>query len=190
MNIENLVATKRAELSSDSERLRRLIYATNRIVTEEVPRLRYALDELQRLKKQKNDEFDLILQNARLLDPSSAKSVLQEKGEKVAKELEALNRRIEQKEAEIEKENTQKVDFQMVREVLRNFADVFSGLAPHEQQQIVRYLVDHVDCMEDSFRVALDTGVYIEPIKKGVPKVFSGTPMKRGGRDSNPRPPA
>ena len=42
--IENLVATKIAAPSSDSERLRRLTDATNRIVTEEVPRLRYALD--------------------------------------------------------------------------------------------------------------------------------------------------
>jgi site-specific DNA recombinase len=188
--IEAVVVTKIAELSSDAQRLRHLTEATNRIVTEEVPKLRHELQELQDIRKRKNDEFDQILESAKLLDPSSVKSVLQERGEKVAKDLEALSHRIEIKEAEIEKQNTQKVDFQMVREVLRNFNEVFSALSPHEQQQIVQYLVDHVDYTEDSVRVALDTGVYIEPIKKGSPKVFSGTPMKRGGRDSNPRPPA
>ena len=38
--------------------------------------------------------------------------------------------------------------------------------------------------------MALDTGTYIAPIKKGSQRVFAATPVQRSGRDSNSQLPA
>ncbi len=169
----------------DHNRLRKLTEHTNRIVLEEVPRLRNQVAEIESTRKVKSDELDRLFDSTRLLDKGSVKAILESKGEKLAREIEELDRQIQLKESEIQKENTQKVDFQMVREVLRNFTAVFSELTPHEQQQVVHHLVDHVVYGESEVRIALDTGVYIEPIRKGSHKVFSGTPNQRGGRGSH-----
>jgi hypothetical protein len=94
------------------------------------------------------------------------------------------------KEEDIGKQNAEKVDYQMVREALTNFDNVFKLLSPYEKQQLVRHVIDHVVYSDTEIRIAIDGGTYVEPIKNGSRRVFSKTPNRRGRRDSNPRPPA
>jgi hypothetical protein len=124
------------------------------------------------------------------LDPGSVKAILESKGEKTAGEIQENDRQIRLKEEDIAEGNAQKVDFQMIREVLKNFTEVFVELSPYERQQTVRSLIEHAVYTDSEVRIALDTGTYIAPMKKGSQKVLSGTPIRRGGWDPNPRPPA
>jgi len=110
--------------------------------------------------------------------------VLESKGEAVAIEIEEVDQQVGLKEDEIAKQNTQKVDFQMIREVLKNFSQVFSDLSPYEQQQTVRYLVDHVIYTDFEMKIALDAGTYVLAIKEGAQREFSEPPIRRAVVDA------
>lgn len=56
----------------------------------------------------------------------------------------------------------------MIKEVLRNFSQEFSGLSPYEHQQTVRSPVDHVVYTDSEMRIALDTGTHVSATKKGL----------------------
>ncbi len=188
--IEKQVRIKIGELSQDHKRLKMLTDETNRIVTEELPRLRSQLADLNLLKKAKSDEFDQVYNMVRGLDATAAKEHLQSKGETIAREISEIDKHMQMKEEEIAKENAEKVDFQLVRETLANFDHVFNLLSPAEQQQLAQHLIDHVISLDTEIRIAIDGGVYVEPIKKGTKREFSKSPVKRGRRGSNPRPSA
>lgn len=188
--IENMVQSKLGELSKDAPKLRKLIEEANRIVTEELPKLKNQLAELQSVKNQKMAELDQLYRDARQLDTSKVKEILQSRGEGIAEEIQEYDKRIQLKENEISKQNAYRVDSQLVKETLSNFAAVYGNLMPYEQQQVMRYLIDNVQNFEKEVRISFDGGAYIEPIKKGSGKVFFQTPIQRGRRDSNSRPPA
>jgi len=68
------------------------------------------------------------------------------------------------------------------------YSQVFSDLSPYEQQQTVRYLVDHVVYNDSEMRIALDTGTYVPATKKGAQREFSEPPHPAGrmGVPQNP----
>jgi hypothetical protein len=178
--VERLVQQKISELAQDPDRLRRLTEITNRIVLEEVPRLKNQLGDLQTHRRSRQDAFDRLFESTHRLDSGSAKAVLESKGEAIAREIEEIDKQIKLKEEEIAKQNTKEVDFQMIREGLINFADIFGDLSPYEQQQTVRYLVDHVVYTDSEMRIALDTGTYISATKRGVSESVLWDPQSAG----------
>ncbi len=110
--------------------------------------------------------------------PTTIRSDLQLQSDVLAelKEIREIDKRIQMKEEEIAKENTQKVDYQMIREVLGDFTQIFGELTPYDQQQTTRYLIDHVVCSAFEMKIAVDTGVYISAIKRGPTERSLGPP--------------
>ena len=86
------------------------------------------------MKKEKSDEVYRLYDSIKHLDQGKIKEMLESAESTIGMEVTEINNQIGLLEEKIAKVNVTKVDFQMVRETLKNFDTIFGVLSLYEQQ--------------------------------------------------------
>ena len=146
--------------------------------------------ELAKDKKLISD-FDYSLEKSKLLTDNDAKLLLESKANEIMTEIRRIDDSMNLVEDKLTKKEGEKLNASLIQETLKNFSKIFQKLNGYEQQQLLKYVLDHVIVTTDKIQIAILGESYISPQMKTVPgKKFTETVIQRSGRDSNSQLPA
>ena len=189
--LEKIVINRLAVLSENKNLIRKLIEETDKIVGVELPRIKNDLNNLKQQRQKLISDFDYSLEKSKLLTDNDAKLLLESKANEIMTEIRRIDDSMNLVEDKLTKKEGEKLNASLIQETLKNFSKIFQKLNGYEQQQLLKYVIDHVIVTKDKIQIAILGESYISPQMKTVPgKKFTETVIQRSGRDSNSQLPA
>ncbi len=153
--VERVVLERIRELSARPDILDGIVRRTNERLRTELPQLKERQDVLKGELESVNNAAKGILKDLETAAGEKGKVFVKEQLEELGTRREEVETGIQEAERAIREIERESVSQAEVMQALGNFSEVFGGLPPYQQKELVRLVVNRVELSPDSMKMAL-----------------------------------